>query len=92
MDVTPGYWNVAALWLDRDDPDRHPLRALLLEVLSRHPDESARGHAAWRLARDGWPASGPTTRIVSAVDRARRRDPAFVVRRNAARALSGRFP
>jgi phospholipase D-like protein len=89
MDGSAAYWNVAALWLDRDDPDRHQVRALLLQVLLRHPDESARGHAAWRLSRDGWPPSGPTQRVIAAVDTARRRDPAFVVRRNAARALSG---
>jgi hypothetical protein len=87
MDGTAAYWNVAALWLDENDPDRRRIRARLLEVLRHHSDESARAHAAWRLARDGWSQAGPTKTIIAVVESAERSDPAFVVRRNASRAL-----
>jgi hypothetical protein len=70
------------------DPDRVRIRELLLDVLARHPDENARAHAAWRLVNDGWYERGPARSVRRSVETAARDDPAFVVRRNARRALS----
>jgi hypothetical protein len=48
----------------------------------------ARAGTQHGAARDGWHESAPTKAAIAAVDPARATDPAFVVRRNAARALS----
>jgi len=84
---TRAYRACAALVAHGDAVSDAARQRLLLEVLERHRDSSARAHAAYRLAQEEWPRRLAPRAVRDALAASRRTDPAAIVRR-AARAAS----